>query len=278
MIALRILTGVSLIALTLGPACSEEPTKDKPAGRIVLVIGEEEYHTWDTLPAFARQELEPRGLECIFVHADPGDPNRFSGLEALNRADLLVLSVRRRTPPAEQLERIRKYLDAGKPLAGIRTASHAFDNKPPQGHAAWASFDVDVLGADYQGHYGLDPPTSLVQMLKDRKDHPVLAGIQAEPVQVRYSLYKNRDPAKSVTTLITGHQEGNTMQEPVAWTNTYHGGRVFYTSLGGVDDFQHPFFRRLLLNGIYWSLSKPAPDKLLSADPPEPELTKLKGK
>jgi putative heme-binding domain-containing protein len=45
----------------------------------------------------------------------------------------------------------------------------------------------------------------------------------------------------------------------VVWVNTNAHRRVFYTSLGGPNDFQDPAFRRLLLNGILWSLALPVP-------------------
>ena len=49
------------------------------------------------------------------------------------------------------------------------------------------------------------------------------------------------------------------ISEPVAWTNEANGNRVFYTSLGSVDDFAIPAFQRLLLNGILWALDEPVP-------------------
>ena len=99
------------------------------------MIGEDEYKTEVTLPAFAGKELEPLGVRCTFVIADPKSPHDFRGAEALNDADLLVLSVRRRAPTAEQMAIIRKYIESGKPLVGIRTACHAFDTrgKAPRG-------------------------------------------------------------------------------------------------------------------------------------------------
>jgi type 1 glutamine amidotransferase len=45
----------------------------------------------------------------------------------------------------------------------------------------------------------------------------------------------------------------------VAWTNTYKGGRVFYTALGHPDDFKTPQFRTLLKNAILWAADKPVP-------------------
>src|SRR6187399_673349 len=107
------------------------------AQHIVFMIGEDEYHTWETLPEFARKELEPRGYRVTIVNADTADKNNFPGLiEALRTADLLALSVRRRTPPAEQLAAVRAYLAAGKPLLGIRTACHAFALRPTDPPAA----------------------------------------------------------------------------------------------------------------------------------------------
>jgi hypothetical protein len=65
------------------------------------MIGEREYDTQTTLPAFARLELRARGFRFTVIEADSTDPNAFPGLEnALQEADLLVLSVRRRTLPS----------------------------------------------------------------------------------------------------------------------------------------------------------------------------------
>jgi len=50
--------------------------------------------------------------------------------------------------------------------------------------------------------------------------------------------------------------------EPVTWTNiNAAGGRVFYTSLGHPDEFNMPFFRTLLVNGIHWALDMPIPSE-----------------
>jgi type 1 glutamine amidotransferase len=43
---------------------------------------------------------------------------------------------------------------------------------------------------------------------------------------------------------------------PVAWTNVYAGGRVFYTTLGHPGDFQSEAFRRLLENAIRWAIDR----------------------
>jgi nicotinamidase-related amidase len=226
----------------------------------VFVIGEDEYHTDQTLPALALAELLPRGFDCTFVVADAKDPDRFPGLEILRDADVLVLSVRRRTPPPFQLNLIRDYLARGKPLVAIRTASHAFDRKTGASPSSWPTFDTDVLGAKYLGHYSSKPPVrTRVRIAADKARHPVLAGMPAEEITVNSHLYKIHELAKTVTPIAFGQVEGRAEREPVAWTNTYKGGRVFYTSLGNADDFGLPAFRRLLVNGVFWAVERPAP-------------------
>ncbi len=234
----------------------------------LFVIGEDEYHTAETLPAFAKSELEPRGVKCRFVQVNPQDPHDFPGIEALREADLLVLSVRRRNLPAAQLAVVRDYLERGKPLVGIRTASHAFDPTPlgaapPAGPAAgWPRFDIEVLGGDYQGHYSNRPVTgheTWVKPVADQARHPILAGLTGDQFFVTSHLYKNRDLAPTTTTLFEGGVRGEDVREPVAWTNNYRGGRIFYTSLGNPEDFSVPAFRILLRNSVFWAIERAVP-------------------
>jgi type 1 glutamine amidotransferase len=237
--------------------------KDDVPPHLVFLIGESEYNTKTTLPEFAQKELAWRGLRCTIVHAGDKDPNDFAGLEAIKNADLLFVSVRRRSPLKAQIEFIRNHLNAGKPLIGIRTASHAFDTKAPdEQHAAWSHFDEEVLGANYQGHYNNTPASgrlTLVAMVSVAAKHPVLTGLPAEGFQSASTLYRSANLAPSVTALLMGTIQGGQEREPVAWVNTAQGRRVFYTSLGGPDDFQVPAFRRLLLNAVLWALERPVP-------------------
>jgi len=231
---------------------------------IVFMIGESEYDTASTLPLFAKRQLEYRGIHCTFVHVDKNDPNDFAGLRALQEADLLFLSVRRRTPPKAQLNLIRTHLAKGKPIVGIRTASHAFDQKAPsEHHARWAKFDDEILGVDYRNHYGNRPPkdpATVVQSTALGAEHQILIGIQHNAFKAESHLYKNKPVASTVSVLMTGSLAGqDDIREPVAWTNEANGARIFYTSLGSKGDFALPEFQRLLLNGILWALEKPIP-------------------
>lgn len=244
--------------------CCDDISEEPAPPHVVFVIGEQEYDTKTTLPEFAAQRLEPLGVRTTMVHVNPDDPDDFPGLEALEDADLVVLSVRRRTPTEAQMEMFRKYLDAGKPLVGIRTASHPFDRKklPKPGHADWVKFDIEVLGGDYQNHYGNKPPNdppTVVRVVDGTADHPILSGFPEEPVEVTSHLYKSRNLADTATALLRGKIKGTDIDEVIAWTNNYKGGRIFYTSLGSPSDFEQPAFQKLLTNAIYWALEREPP-------------------
>ncbi len=235
--------------------------------RVVLLIGEEEYRTAETLPRFAREELAWRGLEPVVITEDPARPPHFPGLgDAVRAADLLVLSLRRRALPPADLEAIRAHLAAGKPLVGVRTASHAFAPRGEDrararaaGLAEWPEFDPQVLGGNYRGHYEAGPPTRL-RVAPGAEAHPVLSGVHPADWQGRGSLYRCAPLAPDASALLQGDIPGHP-EEPVAWTRLYgpRQARIFYTSLGHPEDFARAGFRRLLLNGILWALDWPVP-------------------
>jgi hypothetical protein len=233
---------------------------------IVILVGEDEYLTWETLPAFAELELRSRGHRVHVVHQDPADIHRFPNLvDALTQADLLFLSVRRRALPKVQLDAIRTYLNAGKPLVAIRTSSHAFALRGADkealasdpDRAEWPTFDPEVLGGNYSGHFG-SGPTTTIRPTPEAVDHPILAGLDLRSFQSVASLYRTRPLAPGTTLLLLGQIPGDRV-EPVAWTYRYgpHQAPVFYTSLGHPEDFKNPSFRRLLVNAVTWAL---APD------------------
>jgi type 1 glutamine amidotransferase/nicotinamidase-related amidase len=245
-------------------------TEDKRS-RVVFLIGEDEYRTWETLPSFAQSELVWRGLGVWTIQSSGQDKNHFPGLvEAVREADLLLLSVRRRGLAKEQLDAIRAYLGDGKPLVGIRTASHAFAprNKEAEGADAWwPEFDPEVLGGHYAGHHGSGPKTTVTISAGSEK-HPVLAGVDPTRLTGNGSLYKVSPLSQWATPLLIGAIPDKP-PEPVAWTHFYgpNKARIFYTSLGHPDDFNNGQFRRLLLNGILWALDRPIPPGETAAAP-----------
>ena len=251
-----------LMLLTMFAGAEPQPARAPERMHVVFMIGEDEYHTWETLPEFAKKDLDPKKYSVTIINGDTNDKNNFPGLvEALRTADLLFLSTRRRTPPPDQLNAVRAYLAAGKPLIGIRTACHAFalrPNDPPLApdRAAWQDFDPEVLGGHYTNHHPAGPKT-VVTIAPNASKHAILKDVHVAALVGNGSLYMVSPLARTTTPLLVGTIPGES-PEPIAWTHEYgpKHARVFFTSLGHPDDFQNAEFRRLLVNAFGWALGK----------------------
>ncbi len=223
--------------------------------RIAFLIGEVEYDAKHTLPAFAQEELAQRfGLDCFFIQTD--SKTNITGLEKLRDADAAVFYFHRREFPPGQMALIQSYLASGKPVVGIRTASHGFQN--------WLGFDPEILGGHYQGHHNNavnNPaePRTLVRVLPEAARHPIVNGLTTNEFEVPSWLYKVSPLVATATPLLMGRVGDRQPQEPVAWINTNQNRRVFYTSLGHPADFKLREFRLLLRNGILWAAGQPIP-------------------
>ncbi|WP_437230864.1 ThuA domain-containing protein [Planctomicrobium sp. SH661] len=221
---------------------------------LVIVQGEKEYQTAETLPTFAITKLG-KDYRVSFVWLDEKSNATFPGINAVDDADLLLISARRRPLPAEELAVLKKFVAAGKPVLGIRTASHAFhlrDQPAPKGLADWPDLDATVFGGHYTNHYEHGKPP-FIQPVPEAVGHPILDGISAAGVQGHGGLYQTSPLQPGATPLLTGRISGIEKSEPVAWIfQRADGGKSFYTSMGHREDFNDPAFVLLLKNAIDW--------------------------
>jgi type 1 glutamine amidotransferase len=233
--------------------CGDDPKSAPPPPkvsqgkklRVALISGSLEYKSDETLPVLQKYLESTGAIECVrmFRKSDTD----ISGLDGLASCDVAVFYTRRLKPESAQLELVKKYINSGKPVVGLRTASHGFQN--------WLEMDRLVFGGDYKGHFGSGPKCAVKITAKG---HAVLDGV-SEFTSVG-SLYKNPGVAKDATVLLSGTIDGGS--EPVAWVRerTVDGAvqRVFYTSLGHPEDFRDSNFLRLVANGLLWSARRQA--------------------
>lgn len=235
--------GLALCVMTLTfSAQAQAPAKPL---KVCLVSGSVEYESDACLNALQQYLEKHYHIQCSRAFRKTDDD--LPGLENLDSCDVMLLFTRRLTIDGPQLERVKKYCLSGKPIVGVRTASHAFQK--------WLALDQEVLGGNYKGHFGGGIPCE-VKIADQAKGHPILEGFK--PFISAGSLYKNTGLTDDVTVLLSGSIPKHT--EPIAWTRTFKGGRIFYTSLGHQKDFQDENFRRLLVNALYWTTQRqPAP-------------------
>jgi type 1 glutamine amidotransferase len=214
--------------------------------KVCLVSASAEYASHDSL-AKLQEDLERGGITCFRAFGEDKG-NGIPGIEKLVESDVLVLFTRRVVLPPEQMELVRNHLDAGKPVVGIRTASHGIQNWQPD----VKSLDKEIFGGSYDGHYKNDEPAELIRAA-GQEGHAVFKGV--EPFVTDGKLYKNESLAEGVTVLLTAKNASGQTQ-PVAWTRNHAGGKVFYTSLGVQSDFAKPEFRKFLVNAVEWTAKK----------------------
>jgi type 1 glutamine amidotransferase len=257
---------------------------------IVLVSGDEEYRSEETLPQLAKILAKHHGFKCTVLFAiDPKDgtinPNvnhNIPGLDALKSADLMVIFTRYRDLPDEQMKHIAEYVESGKPIVGLRTATHAFNMKPGGTYFRYSGnskewdggFGRQVLGETWISHHGQHGKQSTRGLrVAGEKEHPILRGINDGDIWGPTDVYGVRSPLpgdsrplvlgqvldgmKSTDNPAAG--KPNDPMMPVAWTKSFKtpsgkSARVFTTTMGASQDLQSEGLRRLLVNACYWAL------------------------
>jgi hypothetical protein len=260
---------------------------DKGPGRgkhIVFIAGDHEYRSEESLPQLARILAKHYGFKCsVFFTVDPDtgfiNPgnSKIAGLEALDKADLLVLFTRFQDFPDDQMQHIVNYVDRGGPIVAFRTATHAFQIKRADAKFAkydWQNkdeaykggFGRQVLGETWVSHYGTNHKQSSRLILEPSQlTHPILRGVK--DVWVQSGGY-TADPLPPSTILARGQvlngmapdaaPAPDKQQLPVAWVRTYKGssgktGRVFTTTHGASEDLLNEGFRRMAVNACLWA-------------------------
>jgi type 1 glutamine amidotransferase len=292
---LQLLICVTLACLTAGAVQAADPKPlvyeggDGP-GRgkhVVFIAAEEAYRSELSMPLMARI-LSRHGFRCTVLFAiapetgtiDPRVKGNIPGLEALETADLMVAFFRWRELPDDQVQHIVDYAESGRPIIGIRNATHPF--RYSSGSTSefvrldWASknpvggWGRVVLGETWVAHYG----TNLVEstrcdVISAGASHPIFRGI-SHSFWVPDDVYGISDKLEGDSQpLLVGQPllgwsaddkpNPDKAPIPIAWTKTYTGAagiaaRVFTTTMGHGDAFKIADYRRMLTNASYWCL------------------------
>lgn len=238
-----------------GISWGNEPEKKEAESRtlrIALLSGSEEYESAVTMPMWKLELEKNYDVRCDLLQADR--ETRIDGLARLENADLVVVFTRRIKMPKEELKPLMEYVASKKPIIGIRTASHGFQE--------YLEFDKEVLGGNYQNHYGKGKPTK-ISVVSQASEHPVLRGIVTDtPWTSDYSMYRTGPLAGDCIPLLVASSPVADQDHPAAWVRESEGRRIFYTTLGGRTDFDSPKFQALLINAVRWTTRYPLPKKV----------------
>lgn len=259
---------------------------------VVLVAGDDaEYHSEEALPQLAKILAVRHGFNCTVLFPldkngdiDPLQNHDLQGLEALRHADLLVLFMRWRDLPDNEMKMFIDYIQSGRPIIAIRTGTHPFQLRTSKTYEKWSwdskipgwegGFGRKVIGETWVAHHGKHGVESTrAWFAPGAADSPILRGIQNGGIWVPTEVYEVRLPMiPTAHPLLLGqvlsglHPDDppvpgkvNDPMMPVSWTNTYttpsgKKARVFASTMGAADDLESEQLRRLLVNAAYWAV------------------------
>lgn len=279
---------------------------------IVLIAGDEEYRSEEAMPQLAKILSTHHGFKCTVLFSQdpekPGivDPNHQTNIpntKALDKADLMIIGTRFRNLPVEQMKPIENFLKAGKPVVGMRTATHAFNvSEGPYAHwsfnysgdkKGWKNgFGEVVLGTTWVSHHGWHKYEATRGI--GIGHHEILNGIGPGEIFGESDVYGVTWPADHDSLPIVmgqvltgmekdspaigpgpyekfpsyGKHEGfhkNDPMMPVTWIKSYKipggkKGKAFTTTMGASIELLHEGTRRMIVNGVLWTLGIPVPE------------------
>lgn len=266
------------------------PGGDGPGkgNHVVLLAGDEEYRSEESLPMLAKVLSVRHGFRCTVLFSldratgeiNPDEQTFIPGLAALDSADFVICAWRFRELPDADMKHFVDYVEAGKPLLAIRTATHAFaySRNKQSPYAKWSfdsgewpgGFGQQVLGDTWVSHHG-DHGSQSTRGVPDpaAAAHPILRGVTdvwgptdvygierllpTDTVVLRGQVLEGMTPASAP---VAG--ERNEPMMPLLWTRERTLGattqRAITSTIGAAIDLQSEGLRRAFVNAVYWGL------------------------
>ena len=301
--ALCVVSLAAAESFTSGPGWLDFPGGKGPgAGKtVVLLAGDEEYRSEESMPMLARLLAERHGFHCVVLFSHDADgtinPNNGASLgkpEALDGADALVLGLRFRKWDEAALAKFAAAVKRGVSIVATRTSTHAFSGIPKDSPFAglnWnnqGGFGKKVLGETWVSHWGSHKSEATRAVVEPGAEKlAILNGVgqifgdtdvyEAYPpadarILLRGLVLKGMNPddplSERAKKRATDKQEQgvNAPAMAVAWAREVpnEGGgknRVLTTTMASASDLKDESLRRLLVNGVFWGLALEVPAK-----------------
>ena len=268
---------------------------------IVFIAGDEEYRSEEALPMLAKILSQRHGFDCTVLfsldatgsYIDPNNQKSISNPQAMAKADLIMIQTRFRQWSPEEYQYLADFLNAGKPIIGLRTSTHAFTGPGKTGEFKWSNFGLKILGEEWVAHHGGHKVQGARGVIEEANaKHPILNSVKdvfalsdvytvknldekESKVLMRGAVTATLDPASKP---IDGPKNNPMM--PVAWVREFTApngttkGKAFCTTMGASIDFKSEDLRRMLVNSSYYllGLNVPAKADVTFVDPFEPTM------
>lgn len=309
-LTLRLITSITmkpfiLSLLAASGLLADDHVVYEPAGvakgkHIVLLAGDEEYRSEESMPMLGKILSQRHGFKCtvLFSLAADGtiDPTAVTSLShpgALDSADAIVMLLRFRHWDDATSKKFEAAVNRGVPIIALRTSTHAFNGYPKDSpFAAWnfnnnGGWGRKVLGETWVSHWGKHKVEATKGIAEAANaNHAILRGVsgvfgstdvyEAAPSADAVVLLRGQvlqgmtadTPAASYSkkTKAGAEQDVNTPMMPVAWTRVVKNdagseNKVFCTTMGAATDLAVEGTRRMVVNAVFWGLALEVPEK-----------------
>ncbi|GEP45235.1 hypothetical protein BGE01nite_45260 [Brevifollis gellanilyticus] len=297
-----LLSALALLPLATCPAADDfltyEPKGDAKGKHVVLISGDEEYRSEEAMPMLAKILSERHGFKTTVLfsvdkdgHIDSNNQASITNSAALDSADAIIMLIRFRHWPDEDMKHFHDAVQRGVPIIGLRTATHAFNMDKGSKYGAWAwnnqegGFGRIFLGETWVSHWGKHRAEATKGVIEPAaKDNALLRGVtdifgttdvyEAAPpadsvILVRGQVVAGMEPGSAPASYKKKNKAGteqdvNEPMMPVVWSREVKNesgktNKVLCTTMGAASDLVNESLRRLVVNGVYWGLGLDVP-------------------
>ena len=213
----------------------------------ILVLGHEsEHHNSEKLMLHLGTPLFQKGINLTYT-TDLNDLNE----EVLYNYDGLMIYANHDSISASQEAALKDYVQSGKALIPVHSASWCFRN---------SDWYVKTVGGQFKSHGDGKFTAKIVDAA-----HPIMQGISEFETWDETYVHSQLNPAMHVLM--------QRDQEPYTWTLEEGDGRVFYTAYGHNEEtWKQPEFQELIANGILWAVGDKVNELLTAYQIPTPQF------
>jgi putative membrane-bound dehydrogenase-like protein len=246
--------GLFLMAFALLVSCGKKDSflsMTEPRRVEILVLGHEsEHHNSEKLMMYLSTPLFQKGINLTYT-TDLADLNE----DNLYNYDGLMIYANHDSIGAAQEAALKEYVQSGKALIPIHSASYCFRN---------SDWYVGAVGGQFSEHGDGKFTASIVD-----KEHPAMQGLAEFETWDETYVHTAVNPDMQV---LMERVEGS-KREPYTWVRNEGKGRVFYTAYGHNEEtWKQPEFQKLVANGILWAVGDQVNELLTAYQIPTPEF------
>jgi len=237
-------------ASTSGSAQKSSSQENGRRAEVLFLGNTSKHHDSGKYAPWLATSLFNSGINLTYT-VDVNDLNS----DNLKKYDGLIIYANHDNLSPEQEQAMREFVEGGKGLIPLHSASGCFAN------SGWY---IQTIGGQFKSH-GTGTFTAAIV----NKKHPVMQGLTEFSTWDETYVHQNLN--KDITVLME-RQEGST-KEPYTWVRNQGKGRVFYTAYGHNDStWTNPGFLSLVKNGVMWAMGKNVQEQIAKLNIPHVDI------